>query len=223
MGNIVMKAKVTYHEDGYRISQKCAVCGAEMFPCNALKVYCSKECKKIGHKNMQFNIQCTNKNELLEHYENINRTYNNKFEKKAVLQFRKDGTFVRRLDSAYKANLFGDENGKFNDSGVARCARGERKTYRDYLWIYEEDFNNETLTLRVNNIYDRWSAIRKPIVQLDLRGNFLDRYESITQARDKFLLSSEMSLINHIKKKKWCETCVGYLWMYEEDYIQQIS
>lgn len=145
-----------------------------------------------------------------------------KWESKPVLQFRKDGSFVRRIDSAYKSELFGDEKGMFKGSSVARCASGERKSYRGYIWIYESDYTQELLNEKVDAFNKRWNDLRKPIVQLDLDGKFIKRYDSITQARDKFLLSSEMSIINVIKNKKMCNTCCGYKWMYEEDYRKVI-
>ena len=145
-----------------------------------------------------------------------------KWESKPILQFRKDGSFVRRIESTYKSSMFGDEKGVFNSSSVARCARGERKSYRGYLWIFESEYTEEHLAKLVINMKKRWSSLNKPIVQLSVDGEYLDRFESITQARDKFLLSSEMSIINVIKNKEMCNTCCGYKWMYEEDYRKVI-
>lgn len=144
-----------------------------------------------------------------------------KWDKKPVLQFRKDGTLVRRLESTCEAKLFGDDKGMFSDTSVARCARGERKSYRGYIWIYESDFTAELLNDKVKAYNKRWDDKRKPVVQLELDGTFVKRYDSITQARDELFLSCEMSIINVIKKKKMHNTCIGHLWMYEEDYLRR--
>ena len=145
-----------------------------------------------------------------------------KWESKPILQFRKDGSFIRRIESTYKSSMFGDEKGAFNSSSVARCARGERKSYRGYIWIFESEYTDERLAELVVSMNKRWSSKNKPVVQLSIDGEFIDRFDSITQARDKFLLSNEMSIINVIKNKKWCDTCCGYKWMYEEDYNRMV-
>lgn len=221
MNNTNNECEIVYSEEGYRTSHRCAICGEEMFPCLPNKKYCGKQCSKIALLNNKNKTKCKNMKELEEYYKSNNKTYNNKYDNKPVYQFRKDGTYVRRLNSAYQAKLFGDEKGKFQETAVARCARGERITYRQYIWIYEEEYSVEVLNERLAKVKSKYNALKKPIIQLDKKGNYIDRFDSITQARDTFLLSTEMSLINHMKGRKWCSTCVGYIWMYEEDYIQK--
>lgn len=145
-----------------------------------------------------------------------------KWDKKPILQFRKDGSFVRRLESAYKSNTFGDENGLFAETSVSRCARGERRSYRGYIWIYESDYTIDVLQDRVREFSNRWVNKKKAVVKLGTDGSFVERYDSITEARDKNFLSSEISIINVIKKKRGYETCCGYRWMYEEEYLMDV-
>ena len=49
-----IKANVTYHPDGYRISHKCAICGKEMLPCGLTRKYCKKSCQKVGWFNAEY-------------------------------------------------------------------------------------------------------------------------------------------------------------------------
>lgn len=144
-----------------------------------------------------------------------------KWELKPILQFRKDGSFVRRIESAYKSKMFGDEKGTFESSSVSRCARGERKSYRGYIWIYESEYTDERLAELVINFKNRWCSIKRPVVQLNTNGEFIERFESITQARDRLFLSNEISIIDAIKGKQ--NTCCGCKWMYEEDYVRKVQ
>ena len=51
---------------------------------------------------------------------------------KPVVQYTLDGQFVREWESTREC----DRNG-FNQGAVAACCRGERKTYKGYIWKYK--------------------------------------------------------------------------------------
>lgn len=52
---------------------------------------------------------------------------------KPILQYKTDGTFVKRWDSITEASIFL----RCNTSIIWRCLSGKRKTAKGYLWKYE--------------------------------------------------------------------------------------
>lgn len=54
---------------------------------------------------------------------------------KPVLQYDKEGNFIARYTCCHQA---GRLNKGFSYSCIARACRGERKTYKKYIWRYED-------------------------------------------------------------------------------------
>lgn len=216
------KSNITYSEDGIRISHKCAICGKEMFPCFSKKVYCSRSCQNVGIYNNKNNTNFKTTEQVIEHRKIHHKNYRGRIENKEVMQFRTDGSFVHKYKSANLTKHYGNGLGNYCKNSVARCARGERNTYRGYIWIYSEDFSQKELERRINLIKTKYNTLKKPVVCLDLNGNFINRFNSITEG-SKASFVHRVALGNHLKGKQGCATCVGHLWMYEEDYLQQIQ
>lgn len=68
--------------------------------------------------------------------------------------------------------------------------------------------------MEYNNIYSK----ARPVVQLDLEGNFISEYASIKEAelKTKFASSHIQDCCND--KKNYCKTYKGFQWMYKENY-----
>lgn len=218
--NKEIKAVVTYHPNGHRISHKCAICGKEMFPCGLTRKYCNKSCQKIGWFNVKYNTDYKTTKECKEHLKNNNVAYRGRIERKPVMQFTLEGKYIRTIPSTCTAKLIGDENGNFEKNSLARCARGERNTYRDYIWIYKEDYSKELLQKRVDKVKNRFKTIEKPVVVYDKEGNYITRYDSITKGAEKEFVD-RISLIGHLKRKTRHNTCAGLIWHYEETLQQK--
>lgn len=215
-----IKANVTYHPDGYRISHKCAICGKEMLPCGLTRKYCKKSCQKVGWFNAEHNTDYKTLEECKQHYINNNIPYRGRIEGKPVMQFTLQGKYIRTIPSTCTAKLIGDENGRFDKNSLARCARGERNTYRDYIWIYKEDYTEEVLQKRLEKVKKRFNSIEKPVVVFDENGNYKARYNSITEGAEKEFVD-RTSLMGHLKRKARHNTCAGFVWYYEETLQQQ--
>ena len=50
----------------------------------------------------------------------------------------------------------------------------------------------------------------KPVIQYDLEGNFIKKYRSAKEAKDKTMLKIQNSLTGLAK------SCGGYIWKYQE-------
>ena len=215
-----IKAKVIYHPDGYRISHKCAICGKEMLPCGLAKKYCQKSCQKIGRFNVEHHTNYRTLEECKQHLINNNISYRGRIERKPVMQFTLQGKYIRTIPSTYTAKLIGDEKGRFDKSSISRCARGERNTYRDYIWIYKEDYTDELLEQRLNKVRNRFKSLQRPVVVFDKNGNYVTRYNSIMEGAKKEFVD-KTSIIGHLKRKSRHKTCVGFIWYYEDTLQQQ--
>lgn len=119
-----------------------------------------------------------------------------------VNQYTLNGTFVARYESASKA---AQQVGLKRHLTIIMCCRRERNMAAGYLWRFDCDTD-----LSYNPIMRQ-----RKVVQLDINGNFIARFNSIKEAS-----SNTKSNIGHIcsccnGKQK---TANGYKWMYEENY-----
>lgn len=90
--------------------------------------------------------------------------------------------------------------------------------------------NLEWCTYQYNNNYGKGqptkkaiAAKKKPVVQLSIDGNFIQRFDSATQAQ-KTLSGSENGNGSNVAaicrgKRKDMKTAYGYKWMFERDYL----
>ena len=203
----------------HKRTTKCLICGKEFIGYSRNSKYCSVKCAKVVefNTNNKTNFKTV---EELEEYKKSN-SYRGKINAKPVMQFRLDGTYIRTVPSVGICEQLGDENGAFLKRGVARCARGERNSYRGYIWIYKEDYSQSLLESKVKLVKNRFNNIKKPVVCLDEDGNYIDRYDSITEGAEKMFVD-RIALNRHLQRKKKHNTCAGYIWMYEEDYDRRV-
>lgn len=65
---------------------------------------------------------------------------------KPVLQFSKNGDFIRKWDSASVA----ERDGNFNDTSIGNCCKGKFKTSGGYIWRYADEY--ERIPFKVFNL-----------------------------------------------------------------------
>lgn len=202
-----------------RKTVKCAICGEEFNGYSRNAKYCSKTCAKV----VEFNYNNKTNFKTVQEVEEYKKSdsYRGKLDAKPVMQFRTDGSYVRTIPSVGMCKLFGDGTGNFDKNSVSRCARGKRNTYRGYIWIYKEDYNSSILKNRVNKVKRRFDSIKKPVVCLDTDGNYINRFDSVTEGAEGMFVD-RISLNDHLQRKRKHKTCVGYVWMYEEDYNRMV-
>ncbi len=67
--------------------------------------------------------------------ERIKKKNTNGKRSKQVIQFLKDGTFIREWSSTMEI----ERQLQFGHGAISRCCRGETKTYKGYIWKYKTE------------------------------------------------------------------------------------
>lgn len=147
---------------------------------------------------------------LFERIEELNKP---NWKCKTVLQYTLDGEFVKEWESASKIE---NELG-FISSCITACCLNKTRCSYNYLWFYKDNFNDKVLNERINDI-NKPNSKNKPIIQLDLQGNFIREWQSIKEARETLRIESS-GISACCKKKKRHKTYKGFIWVYKSDYI----
>lgn len=129
---------------------------------------------------------------------------------KSVLQLTKDGSVIKKWDSASWA---AKELGLFVLS-IKNCCEQKKyvKSVGGFIWVYEENKDN----INMNYYFNINSHSPKPVIQLDVNMNFVKRWESISKINKELGLdTSSLSMVCNYKRK----SCGGYVWIFEENYI----
>ena len=128
---------------------------------------------------------------------------------KKVIQLTEYGEFVNKYNSLNEATK------KTGIKNINSCLGGKRRIVGGYRWMYEDDYlNNNTDKYKVKE--------ERPVVQLDLNGNFIAEYHSKREA----LKETGIKAINDClrKSKEECRyTAGGYLWIYKDEYDKNIQ
>lgn len=131
--------------------------------------------------------------------------------KRKVCQYNKQGSLIKVWDSIKDASLALDIQAKH----IPDACRGKRKSVGGYMWRYYEDTLGEPISVpaRKRNPDSWFNSHRKPVLQFDLDGNFIRRWDSTSQAANELNVSN-----GYI-----CETCngkhksaKGYIWRYAD-------
>jgi group I intron endonuclease len=123
------------------------------------------------------------------------KNFNQKL-KKPILQFNLEGKLIKKYSSLTEAT-------EILDFRIHEALRGVCKTAGGFIFIYEEEWNG-----RPPNISPDGHSI--PIVQLDLKGNYIKEWESTSQAHKELNLTS---ILNCLKGRT--KTAGGYKWEYK--------
>lgn len=129
-----------------------------------------------------------------------------------VVQLTLDGELVKVYDAAMEAKRFG-----FNQGNISSCCRGERNTYRGYIWMRLADYktlSEETIKKMCENIKGKNKHNSIPVAQLTLDGELVNVYSSAFEARENGFNQSSITRCVRGELK----TSGGYKWMYLSDY-----
>ena len=124
--------------------------------------------------------------------------------RKPIKQFTLDGVFIKEYKSIHHASfeLFRDYAVN-HINNISRNLRGRSKKAYGFIWKYKEDTSDA--------IISKWKG--KPIIQYDMQGNLINRWNSITEAADsnpKFKIGSIFSCL-----KGQCRSSYKYIWKYD--------
>lgn len=104
--------------------------------------------------------------------------YENNHNAKKVFQFSLDGKLIaEHLTAKHGAELVDAKLQNITD-----CCRGEKsKTVCGFIWIYKEDYTDDLLQKRIDELPKNSTKARK-VIQLDMNDNFINEYDSAYNA-----------------------------------------
>lgn len=146
----------------------------------------------------------------------MNGMYGNLGEKaptsKPVIQLSLDGEFIER----YEGTRDVERKTGFDHSHISSCCLGKKSKAKNYIWMHEEDYNEENVKRRVEQSNN--TMCKKPyrVVQLTLDGKFVKQYENCVDAFRKTGVAHQSVSSCCIGKKL---TAGGYKWMKYDDYV----
>jgi len=130
--------------------------------------------------------------------------------RKKIVQLTLDGKFIKEWNSIKKAEK------ELNILGISNCCNVDKqnKSAGDFNWMFIDDYYNNIGNIEpVKRITD--GGKQKPVVQLDLDGNFISEWNSLSEADRKTGTSFKNISLCCLNKRK---TAGGFKWMYKEDY-----
>lgn len=135
-------------------------------------------------------------------------------------QYDLNGNFIRSYNSSTEAAL--SLNG-VQTCIAAACRKDVFQSY-NYLWRYEQDgylYGENLSESEIKYIH----GLSKPVYQYDLNGILLQKYDSVTEAANKYGIAT-----TNISKacNKEIKTAKGYIWRYDnviftEDELKDIN
>jgi len=180
--------------------------------------------------------------EVEQYYLDLYKTYNKKYgynmsknaiapfgtnpQIKIVYQFSIEGLFLNKYDNCtIAANKY-----NIDTSGLSKCAREKYRFYGGYIWSYSKELSQERI-IKANSPLKRSIETiekikqnrkytgKKAIIQLDLNGNFIKRFDSILEA-SKELNISHGGICDVCKQKH--NKIKNFIFKYENEYNNEI-
>lgn len=155
----------------------------------------------------------------IEYYDTYHNGYNmNKggvggHNARSIVQLTKNGDYLERYDSAAEV----ERKTGFHNSDVLNCCKNNFKQCMGFVFMFEDDYNKHGF-----RGYEKQKPKgMKKIVQCDLEGNLINRFDSVQNAsRETGIGRSTISgVLTGIYK-----SAGGFIWVYEKDFpIKDIS
>lgn len=164
----------------------------------------------------------------ISYYDSFNNGYNNNlggdgnsgFEgligkenpsSRTIVQLSMNGEYIKTWECITDVTRkFG-----FLRSCINSACTGNKKSAYNFMWMYMEDYNkNKENILKYSCNTGKYN--QKSVVQLSLDGNFVNSFNSITEASlidKKFSVYEISACCRKVKKSH-----KGYMWIFKEDY-----
>ena len=139
-------------------------------------------------------------NRTIEHNDKISKS-----KQKPILQYDLEGKFIKEWSSSKQYAL---ENNLTNSSLITFCLKNKTPSAYNSLWMYKLE---NIIPLNINPILKKY--IMKPILQYDLKGNFIKEWNSIEEAAS-FLNIKKQGICNVLKNRS--KTSGTYIWKYKK-------
>lgn len=133
---------------------------------------------------------------------------------RTILKFNLDGTLANKYLSIVRAAQ--EENINISNLYGALSSTSKCHLYNDYIWVYEDIFNEKDSTY-INSIIQNISHIHgeKVVYQLSPDYKLINKFSSIKSAAIS-VNKSRASVSDACCGRS--HTCAGYIWMFENDY-----
>lgn len=184
--------------------------------------------KKFGCDNFEWEIleTCSEKNEaerLERKYIALNDSCKNGYNEnkggsgghnaRAIVCLSLVGEFVKRYDSASDAEK---EDG-FHNSDVLISCKSEHRTCKGFIFMFEDEYK----VYGAKKYFKPKSTCRRKVVQCDLNGNLIARYDSVQEASEK--TGANRTTISGVLTNTY-KSANGFIFVYEEDFpIKDLS
>lgn len=186
-------------------------------PKNNFKYLETEDVSNIDYNSLEINHKDENGlNNMVDNLEWCTHTYNVNYgtrtkrvinaTSKKIEQYDLNGNFIKEWNSlADASNYYGISRGT-----LCSCLKGDIKSSNGFQWKYKG--SKEKI-----NKYSSCVSPRK-VIQLDLEGNFIARYDSLHDAER--LTGVWMTQIRKCcNKTPMYNTAKGFKWLWEDEYI----
>lgn len=187
--------------------------------------YFHKALKKYGESNFEWSI--IDYADTLEDINNLEKYYIRKYNTfkpkgynmtkggdggsmwnaRSVVCLELDGTFIEKYDSAGEAEKIGG----FCNSSVLVCCKNKNRTHQGKIFMFYDDY----LKLGPKKYKKPENVCMKKVVQCDLEGNFIAKFNSVKEASEK--TNTGRSRISSVLTGR-NKTANDFIFVYEEDF-----
>lgn len=129
------------------------------------------------------------------------------YENRPILQYTKDGNFIREYPSINEAVSI---NGFNKSRCLFDCCIGTYKSSYGYLWKFKDD------KTKIEPYLDPRSLLKRPLNQYDVNNNYIQTFYDAPALRKYLCVKDYSSAINRCLNKKK-KTYLGYQWFYADD------
>ncbi|WP_410490557.1 NUMOD1 domain-containing DNA-binding protein [Bacillus tropicus] len=197
-----MKPVWVYTKDGlfidkYNSVRECA---------DRLGILISAVSQCVNQKILSFNDMCIFAEEQSQEWF-INRKFGHDTFLKDVWVYTKKGDFVATYLSVKECS---EELG-FKSCRISACLTGEKNSYKDYLFFYEEPTEEDLYKKRTAK------GVQREIIGIDKVSGELIEFKSMKDANDYFGKPVNKHIVNCCTGKR--KSAYGYYWCYREYYI----
>jgi len=126
---------------------------------------------------------------------------------KPILQYNLQGAFIKEWNSLSIAC----KNYKLVIQSLSNCLRGKSKTAGGFIWKYKTQSNFQK-NLSITELKRHKHSQIKAILQFDLNGNFIKKWDSTTDA-SKYIHTSNKNLSDCALGRS--KTSKGFIWRYK--------
>lgn len=127
----------------------------------------------------------------------------------AIVQLDVDGNFIKEWKGAKEAADYYDVY-----PTPIRCVL-RKKTYTScgFIWVYKDEYDEGKFN--IEDHFKEKSELQKPVIQFDVNGNFIKKFNSISHAFKETNIYNIWGACNNRK------IAGGYFWMYKETYDKE--